>query len=119
MEIKPVQPMLTRKSNFTNNIKRKFMLAGMFFSEIGYLAKDVFIPREKNYIKVDGKLVEEEDLPRCIIGMNDNRGVKWVEQIVFSPEDTEKLRQMKKKDYITYRNKLLETGNYHLLPLDK
>lgn len=83
------------------------------------MAKDIFIPREKNYIKVDGKLVEEEDLPRCIIGMNDNRGVKWVEQIVFSPEDTEKLRQMKKKDYIAYRNKLLETGNYHLLPLDK
>lgn len=57
MKIEPIQPMLTRKSSFTNNIKRKFMLAGMFFSEIGYLAKDIFIPREKNYIKVDGKLV--------------------------------------------------------------
>ncbi len=119
MNIEPIQPIITKKHSQLRAFKKKCQLVGTAFSALGYVAKDIFIRREKNYIKVDGKFVEESDLPRCILGMKDCLGVKWVDQIVFSPEDTEKLRSMKKKDYTAYRNKLLESGKYNLLPLDE
>ena len=46
MKIDSIQPTIPMKGNFKKNIFRKFALAGMFLSEVGYLAKDIFLVKK-------------------------------------------------------------------------
>ena len=66
MKIDTIQPTISMQGNLKKNISRKFALAGMFLSEVGYLAKDIFIPRKKVYVEIDGKKIDERDLPNSV-----------------------------------------------------
>ena len=111
MKIEAIQPTISMQGNIKKNISRKFALAGMFLSEVGYLAKDIFVPRKKVYVEIDGKKIDERDLPNSVSGPSDWAGMKWG-KIVFSPEDEEKLKDMPYKDYVKYYDKLIKEGKY-------
>ena len=117
MKIDSIQTTISMQGNFKKNISRKFALAGMFLSEVGYLAKDIFVPRKKVYIEIDGKKIDERDLPNSVSGPSDWAGMKWG-KIVFSPEDEEKLKNMPYEDYIKYYDKLIKEGKYTQVPYE-
>ena len=115
MKIDLQQPAIPMQGRFTKNISRKFTLAGIFFSELGYLAKDVFVPRKKVYIEINGKKIDERDLPNSVSGPSDWASMKWG-KIIFAPEDEEKLKNMEYKDYVAYSSKLIDEGKYTTEP---
>ena len=55
MKINSIQPTIPMKGSFTKNIKQKCQMFGLAFSALGYAAKDIFVPRKKVYIEIDGK----------------------------------------------------------------
>ena len=111
MKINSIQPTIPMKGNFKKNIFRKFALAGMFLSEVGYLAKDIFVPRKKVYIEIDGKKIDEQDLPNSVSGPSDWAGMKW-ERPHFSEEDNTKMKSMTPNERQEYRDKLIKEGKY-------
>ena len=92
-------------------------MIGLAFSALGYAAKDIFVPRKKVYIEIDGKKIDERDLPNSVSGPSDWAGMKWG-KIVFSPEDEEKLKNMPYEDYIKYYDKLIKEGKYTQVPYE-
>lgn len=118
MKIDSIQPTTPTKGMFSKNISRKFALAGMFLSEVGYLAKDIFVPRKKVYVEIDGKKIDERDLPNSVSGPSDWTGIKWG-KIVFSPQDEEILKNLPYKDYVKYYDKLIKEGKYTTIPDNK
>ena len=118
MKIEAMQPTISMQGNLKKNISRKFALAGMFLSEVGYLAKDIFVPRKKVYVEIDGKKIDERDLPNSVSGPSDWAGMKWG-KIVFSPEDEEKLRNLESyEERQAFRNKLIDEGKYTKVPYE-
>ena len=118
MKIDLQQPTIPMQGRFTKNISRKFTLAGIFFSELGYLAKDVFAPRKKVYIEINGKKIDERDLPNSVSGPSDWAGMKWG-KIIFAPEDEEKLKNITShEEKVAYRSKLYKEGKYTLQPYE-
>ncbi len=111
MKIDLQQPTIPMQGRFTKNISRKFTLAGIFFSELGYLAKDVFVPRKKVYIEINGKKIDERDLPNSVSGPSDWAGMKW-ERPKFASEEVEKMKNMTYEERQKYRQKLFEEGKY-------
>ena len=111
MNINAVQSTIPMKGNLTKNIKKKFQMFGLAFSALGYAAKDIFVPRKKVYVEIDGKKIDERDLPNSVSGPSDWAGMKWG-KIVFSPEDEKKLKDMPYKDYVKYYDKLIKEGKY-------
>ena len=111
MKIEAIQPTISMKSNLTKNIKKRCQMFGLAFSALGYAAKDIFVPRKKVYVEIDGKKIDERDLPNSVSGPSDWAGMKWG-KIVFSPEDEEKLKDMPYKDYVKYYDKLIKEGKY-------
>ena len=55
MKINSIQPAIPMQGNLTKNIKQKCRMFGLAFSALGYAAKDIFVPRKKVYIEIDGK----------------------------------------------------------------
>ena len=118
MKIDTMQPTISMQGNLKKNISRKFALAGMFLSEVGYLAKDIFVPRKKVYVEIDGKKIDERDLPNSVSGPSDWAGMKWG-KIVFSPEDEKKLRSLESyEERQAFRNKLIDEGKYTKVPYE-
>ena len=118
MKIDTIQPTISMQGNIKKNISRKFALAGMFLSEVGYLAKDIFVPRKKVYVEIDGKKIDERDLPNSVSGPSDWAGMKWG-KIVFSPEDEKKLRNLESyEERQAFRNKLIDEGKYTQVPYE-
>ncbi len=111
MKIDLQQPTIPMQGRFTKNISRKFTLAGIFFSELGYLAKDVFVPRKKVYIEINGKKIDERDLPNSVSGPSDWAGMTW-NKIIFSNEDEEIMKNMTARERIEYKGKLIEQNKY-------
>ena len=62
-------------------------------------------------VEIDGKKIDERDLPNSVSGPSDWAGMKWG-NIVFSPEDEKKLKDMPYKDYVKYYDKLIKEGKY-------
>ena len=75
------------------------------------LAKDVFEREEQQYLIINGKKIKEKDLPNSVTGPSDIKGFKWGE-LIFSPEDENKLQQMKGREGIEYVKKLISEGKY-------
>ena len=117
MKINSIQPAIPMQGNLTKNIKQKCRMFGLAFSALGYAAKDIFVPRKKVYIEIDGKKIDERDLPNSVSGPSDWAGMKWG-KIVFSPEEEEKLKNMPYEDYIKYYDKLIKEGKYTQVPYE-
>ena len=118
MNINAVQSTIPMKGNLTKNIKKKFQMFGLAFSALGYAAKDIFVPRKKVYVEIDGKKIDERDLPNSVSGPSDWAGMKWG-KIVFSPEDEEKLRSLESyEERQAFRNKLIDEGKYTQVPYE-
>ena len=114
MQINKIQPTTFGQKPILKQMKYKLGLAGMLLSELGYAAKDIFVPRKKVYVNVGGKMIDEKDLPNSVSGPSDVKGgIKWGD-IIFSPEDEAKLKDMKYDDYVKYSSKLIEEGKYTL-----
>ena len=114
MQINQIQPTTFGQKPILKQMKYKLGLAGMLLSELGYAAKDIFVPRKKVYVNVGGKMIDEKDLPNSVSGPSDVKGgIKWGD-IIFSPEDEAKLKDMKYDDYVKYSSKLIEEGKYTL-----
>ena len=114
MQINKIQPTTFEQKPILKQMKYKLGLAGMLLSELGYAAKDIFVPRKKVYVNVGGKMIDEKDLPNSVSGPSDVKGgIKWGD-IIFSPEDEAKLKDMKYDDYVKYSSKLIEEGKYTL-----
>ncbi len=114
MQINQIQPTTFGQKPILKQMKYKLGLAGMLLSELGYAAKDIFVPRKKVYVNVGGKMIDERDLPNSVSGPSDVKGgIKWGD-IIFSPEDEAKLKDMKYDDYVKYSSKLIEEGKYTL-----
>ena len=111
MKIDTIQPAISMQGNIKKNISRKFALAGMFLSEVGYLARDIFVPRKKVYVEIDGKKIDERDLPNSVSGPSDWAGMKW-ERPNFSAEDKAKMEKMTPSERQEYREKLIKEGKY-------
>ena len=111
MKIDAVQSTIPMKGNLAKNIKQKCRMFGLAFSALGYAAKDIFVPRKKVYVDIDGKKIDERDLPNSVSGPSDWAGMKWG-KIVFAPEDEKKLKDMPYKDYVKYYDKLIKEGKY-------
>ena len=111
MKIDSIQPTIAAKGKFTKNIKQKCRMFGLVVSALGYAAKDIFVPRKKVYVEIDGKKIDERDLPNSVSGPSDWAGMKWG-KIVFSPQDEEILKNLPYKDYIKYYDKLIKEGKY-------
>ena len=118
MNINAVQSTIPMKGNLTKNIKKKFQMFGLTFSALGYAAKDIFVPRKKVYVEIDGKKIDERDLPNSVSGPSDWAGMKWG-KIVFSPEDEKKLRSLESyEERQAFRNKLIDEGKYTKVPYE-
>ena len=114
MQINQIQPTTFGQKPILKQMKYKLGLAGILLSELGYAAKDMFVHRKKVYVKVGGKMIDERDLPNSVSGPSDVKGgIKWGD-IIFSPEDEAKLKDMKYDDYVKYSSKLIEEGKYTL-----
>ena len=114
MQINQIQPTTFGQKPILKQMKYKLGLAGMLLSELGYAAKDMFVHRKKVYVNVGGKMIDERDLPNSVSGPSDVKGgIKWGD-IIFSPEDEAKLKDMKYDDYVKYSSKLIEEGKYTL-----
>ena len=111
MKIDTIQPAISMQGNLTKNIKQRCRMFGLAFSALGYAARDIFVPRKKVYVEIDGKKIDERDLPNSVSGPSDWAGMKWG-KIVFSPEDEKKLKDMPYKDYVKYYDKLIKEGKY-------
>lgn len=118
MKIDTIQPTISMKSNLTKNIKKKCQMFGLAFSALGYAARDIFVPRKKVYVEIDGKKIDERDLPNSVSGPSDWAGMKWG-KIVFSPEDEKKLRNLQSyEERQAFRNKLIDEGKYTKVPYE-
>ena len=114
MQINQIQPTTFGQKPILKQMKYKLGLAGMLLSELGYAAKDIFVPRKKVYVKVGGKMIDERDLPNSVSGPSDVKGgIKWGD-IIYAPEDVEKMKNMSYDERVNYRSKLIEEGKYTL-----
>ena len=111
MKIDSIQPTISMQGNLTKNIKQKCRMFGLAFSALGYAAKDIFVPRKKVYIEIDGKKIDERDLPNSVSGPSDWAGMKW-ERPHFSEEDKTKMKSMTPNERQEYRDKLIKEGKY-------
>ena len=112
MQINKVQPTTFGQKPILKQKKYKLSLAGMLLSELGYAAKDIFVPRKKVYVNVGGKMIDERDLPNSVSGPSDVKGgIKW-ERVKFSPEDEKKMKNMTREERFAYRDKLIDEGKY-------
>ena len=118
MKIDAVQSTIPMKGNPAKNIKQKCRMFALAFSALGYAAKDIFVPCQKVYVEIDGKKIDERDLPNSVSGPSDWAGMKWG-KIVFSPEDEEKLRSLESyEERQAFRNKLIDEGKYIKVPYE-
>ena len=114
MQINKIQPTTFGQKPILKQMKYKLGLAGMLLSELGYAAKDIFVPRKKVYVNVGGKMIDERDLPNSVSGPSDVKGgIKWGD-IIYEPEDIEKMKKMSYDERVNYRSKLIEEGRYTL-----
>ena len=114
MQINKIQPTTFGQKPILKQMKYKLGLAGMLLSELGYAAKDIFVPRKKVYVNVGGKMIDEKDLPNSVSGPSDVKGgIKWGD-IIYAPEDVEKMKKMSYDERVNYRSKLIEEGRYTL-----
>ena len=67
MQINQIQPTTFGQKPILKQMKYKLGLAGMLLSELGYAAKDIFVPRKKVYVNVGGKMIDERDLPHLTL----------------------------------------------------
>ena len=111
MQINQIQPTTFGQKPILKQMKYKLGLAGMLLSELGYAAKDIFVPRKKLYIEIGGRKINERDLPDSVTGPSDQRGVQWG-PVYFSKEDQAKLDKLSYKEYVKQSSKLLEAGKY-------
>ena len=118
MKIDTIQPAISMQGNLTKNIKQRCRMFGLAFSALGYAARDIFVPRKKVYVEIDGKKIDERDLPNSVSGPSDWAGMKWG-KIVFSPEDEKKLRNLQSyEERQAFRNKLIDEGKYTQVPYE-
>ena len=112
MQINKIQPTTFEKRPILKQIKRNLGIVGAVLSGMGWVAKDIFVPRKKVYVNVGGKMIDERDLPNSVSGPSDVKGgIKW-ESPHFSPEDEEKMKKMSREERFAYRDKLIEEGKY-------
>ena len=112
MQINQIQPTTFGQKPILKQMKYKLGLAGMLLSELGYAAKDIFVPRKKVYVNVGGKMIDERDLPNSVSGPSDVKGgIKW-ESPHFYPEDVEKMKNMTREERCAYRDRLVDEGKY-------
>ena len=114
MQINKIQPTTFGNRPMLKQMKRNLRIVGAVLSGIGWVAKDMFVHRKKVYINVGGKMIDERDLPNSVSGPSDVKGgIKWGD-IIYAPEDVEKMKKMSYDERVNYRSKLIEEGKYTL-----
>ena len=111
MQINQIQPTTFGNRPMLKQMRRNLHIVGAVLSGIGWVAKDIFVPRKKLYIEIGGRKINERDLPDSVTGPSDQRGVQWG-PVYFSKEDQAKLDKLSYKEYVKQSSKLLEAGKY-------
>ena len=83
------------------------------FSKLKTLVKDVFEREKQNYLIIDGKKIKEKDLPNCISGPSDFKGLTWG-RVRFYTEDIEKMKNMDISERLAYKGKLIQQNRFTL-----
>lgn len=110
MKIDSIQPTIFKRKPLLKQMKYNLGMVGIVLSELGYAAKDIFVHRKKVYVYVNGKKIDERDLPNSVSGPSDTKGgITW-QSPKFSKEDTEKMKTMTREERQAYREKLVDEG---------
>ena len=109
MKVNQIQPTAQIKQPIIKRIKKALIKP---FANLKSLVSDVF-EREKvpRYIVIDGKKIDERDLPNCVSSQSDWAGVK-VQKIVLASEDVERLEKLPYEEKIKARWELIKAGKY-------
>lgn len=109
MKINTIQPTVQIKQPIIKRIKRALVKP---FTHLKELVCDVFEKEKRlHYIIINGKKVDERDLPNCVSDSGDCVGVTW-SRVDFYPEDLEKMKNMTVEERIKFKRKLLEQKRY-------
>lgn len=109
MKINTIQPTVQIKQPIIKRIKRALVKP---FTHLKELVCDVFEKEKRpHYIIINGKKVDERDLPNCVSVSGDCVGVTW-SRVDFYPEDLEKMKNMTVEERIKFKRKLLEQKRY-------
>ena len=108
-KINQIQPTVQIKQPIIKRIKTALIKP---FANLKSLVSDVF-EREKvpRYIVIDGKKIDERDLPNSVSSPSDWVGVTW-SRVDFYPEDLEKMKDMTGREAIDYKKMLIEQKRY-------
>ena len=109
MKVTQIQPTTQIKQPIIKRIKKALIKP---FTNLKNLVSDVF-EREKTprYIMVNGKKIDERDLPNCVSSPSDWAGVK-IQKVVLAPEDVERLEKLSYEEKIKARWELIKAGKY-------
>ena len=69
--------------------------------------------KRPRYVVINGKKVDERDLPNCVSGPSDWAGVSW-KKILYYPADIEKMKTMNIDERLAYKRKLIELRRFKL-----
>ena len=109
MKINTIQPTVQIKQPIIKRIKNELCRRVANFKN---LMCDVFEKEKRpHYIIINGKKVDERDLPNCVSVSGDCVGVTW-SRVDFYPEDLEKMKNMTVEERIKFKRKLLEQKRY-------
>ena len=111
MKVNKIQPTAQIKQPIIKRIKKALIKP---FANLKNLVSDVF-EREKvpRYIVVNGKKIDERDLPNCVSSPSDWVGVTWG-KVLYYPEDLEKMKNMNIDERLAYKRKLIEERKFKL-----
>ena len=109
MKVNQIQPTTQIKQPIIKRIKKALTKP---FANLKELVCDVF-EREKvpRYIVIDGKKIDERDLPNSVSGPSDWAGIK-IQKVVLAPEDVERLEKLPYEEKIKARWELIKAGKY-------
>ena len=111
MKVAQIQPKTQIKQPIIKQIKKALTKP---FANLKNLVSDVF-EREKvpHYIVINGKKIDERDLPNSVSSPSDWVGVTWG-KVLYYPEDLEKMKNMNIDERLTYKRKLIEERRFKL-----
>ena len=111
MKVAQIQPTAQIKQPIIKRIKKALVKP---FANLKNLVCDVF-EREKvpRYIVINGKKIDERNLPNSVSSPSDWVGVTWG-KIIYYPEDLEKMKKMNIDERLAYKRKLIEERKFRL-----
>ena len=109
MKINTMQPTVQTKQPIIKRVKNAFTKR---MDKLKELVSDVFEKEKRpHYIIINGKKIDERDLPNCVSGPSD-----WVGctggRVIFSKEDQDIIDKLSPEDAIKYMGKLISEKKY-------